>query len=467
MRKTDKEILTLLKEKHFDTNVYGLGIVSFRRLRRDRLGLERTRQQKHTLQSIREPMLSLRHQYPKAGAIDMKGLLFHEKGMSVSRSDILAVDQHDKWMRFGLRLHTGIDPFAGRIHWLKVWWTNSNPKLIGGYYLDFINETGHMPLVTQSDPGSENYGIANITTGLRHWHDPNLQGTLQHRWMREKKNVMPEIAWSQMRRRFTPGFEDILEVGAQNEWYDIDQPLDVLVFRWVFIPWLQQELNAYMRRINNSKKRSDRNKILPHGVPNDIYESPERYGCLDFKVKVDPAAVAHIDPVFELVPASFNRFANALYETMHSPVITRDNVWHIYLELHDRFSHLDEAFAYLERWQEVLQPEGNPQYDLLEGQQDLMGGPDDVGENGSYYMGGVNNGHGLGMCFEFFMTCFSLEVSNDPDNSHHTILDDMDGDAEDLVVQFTDDEEELEVEQDLAVRFTDDEYIPTDERDQW
>ena len=31
-----------------------------------------------------------------------------------------------------------LDPFPGRIHWIKVWWTNSNPKLILSYYLEFV-----------------------------------------------------------------------------------------------------------------------------------------------------------------------------------------------------------------------------------------------------------------------------------------------------------------------------------------
>jgi hypothetical protein len=75
-----------------------------------------------------------------------------------------------------------------------------------------------------------------------------------------------------------------------------------MVFRWVFIPWLQRELDAYQDRINNTAKRRDRNKvfsshprtivqtmrfsvqILPHGVPNLIYQSPENFGALDFKV---------------------------------------------------------------------------------------------------------------------------------------------------------------------------------------
>jgi hypothetical protein len=41
-----------------------------------------------------------------------------------------------------------------------------------------------------------------------------------------------------------------------------------MVFRWVFIPWLQQELNAYRDRVNNTAKRRDRNKVRV------VYTSP-------------------------------------------------------------------------------------------------------------------------------------------------------------------------------------------------
>jgi hypothetical protein len=58
-----------------------------------------------------------------------------------------------------------------------------------------------------------------------------------------------------------------------------------MVFRWVFIPWLQRELDAYRDRVNNTAKRRDRNKVLPHGVPNLIYNTPEDFGALDFKVR--------------------------------------------------------------------------------------------------------------------------------------------------------------------------------------
>ncbi|KAJ7196546.1 hypothetical protein GGX14DRAFT_375956, partial [Mycena pura] len=172
------------------------------------------RKQGHNIESIREAMVRLRLQYPKAGRKEISDLLFNEEGMSVSRNvittyfavyepelvlqrranrlkckrfwaagvnDMWCVDQHDKWKyKFGLALHVGLDPFAGRYLWMKVYWTNSNPRLILKYYLDVVEELGFMPLISQSDPGVENFGLANGHTLLRHMHDPSLVDTVTH-----------------------------------------------------------------------------------------------------------------------------------------------------------------------------------------------------------------------------------------------------------------------------------------------
>ena len=55
-----------------------------------------------------------------------------------------------------------------------------------------------MSLVSQSNPGTENIGLANAQTMLRQLHDPTLVGTLQHRFLYKKKNIIPEISWSQL-----------------------------------------------------------------------------------------------------------------------------------------------------------------------------------------------------------------------------------------------------------------------------
>ncbi|KAI6095604.1 hypothetical protein EDD16DRAFT_1524552 [Pisolithus croceorrhizus] len=105
--------------------------------------------------------------YPDAGLCEMVGLLFHEHRMAILRSvlweyfityepqllrqckvnhlqhhhfwvasinDIWGIDQHDKWLHFGLVLHTGIEPFSGQILWTKVWHSNHNLQLIPQYH---------------------------------------------------------------------------------------------------------------------------------------------------------------------------------------------------------------------------------------------------------------------------------------------------------------------------------------------
>ncbi|KAG1764120.1 hypothetical protein EDD22DRAFT_979130 [Suillus occidentalis] len=429
MRQTDKQIVQNLRS-HYDTSLYGLGLTKFVKIR-IRMGLLRTRQQRHTVESIREAMIDLREMYPNTGAREMVSLLFHEHAMSVSRNiviayfskyevnlirqrkarrlqrrrfwaagvnDLFAVDQHDKWLRFGLALHTGIEPFTGRIMWMQVWHSNRNPQLILTYYLETIQELGHMPMVTQSDPGSENFGIANAHTMLRQWHDPTPQGTLQHRWMRTKKNVMPEITWSQLRRHFTPGFENYLDSGVSAGWYDCSNTLQRLIFRWIFIPWLQRELDGYKDRINNTAKRRDRNKVLPHGIPNLIYNSPDDFGALDFKIILEPGAIDHvrnlyIDPnhaVFELVPRDFGDFLQQCYDELGRPIVDRRSAWDVYLNLYHIVSRLYEQ----------LPPPVVPSDDdldddflpLLENHEDL---PFHDRNDGAFYMGGVGGGLGL------------------------------------------------------------------------
>ena len=57
-------------------------------------------------------------------------------------NDVWPQDQHDKWGRFGLWLHAGLEAFSGEINWLKIWWTNRNPRLIAKYYLDTCRRIG-------------------------------------------------------------------------------------------------------------------------------------------------------------------------------------------------------------------------------------------------------------------------------------------------------------------------------------
>ncbi|KAI6011252.1 hypothetical protein BKA83DRAFT_4502818 [Pisolithus microcarpus] len=411
-RLTDKEIIAEVR-KHIDMSVYGISLTKFLEIRKQ-LGLLRTRQQGHTCESIQEVMVEMQNMYPDAGVREMIGLLFHEQGMAVSRSvmrdycityephllkqckvnrlqrrcfwaagvnDIWAVDQHDKWLCFGLVLHTGIEPFSGCILWMKVWHSNHNPQLILSYYLGTIKEFGYIPMITQSDPGTENFGIANAQTLLRQMHDPMLEGYVQHRWMHTKKNIMPEIAWSQLRRRFSPGFESLLNTGVDAGWYDPDNMLQLMVFRWVFIPWLQVELNNYQDRINNSRKRRDKRKVtMEHWITRQVMVSP---------AAIEQVQQLYIVPnhaVFDLIPPSLNVYMEACYLQLGRPSVTRASVWTIYRAILDMMRQCENVPAILSTTEDHVSVDVE-EFDLLPGLRNL--------HETEGYMGGVANGLGL------------------------------------------------------------------------
>ncbi|KAI6154974.1 hypothetical protein BKA82DRAFT_4326410 [Pisolithus tinctorius] len=204
-------------------------------------------------------------------------------------NDIWAVDQHDN-----------VEPFSGKIFWIHVWHSNQNPQLILSYYLNVIEEFGFIPLVTQSDPGSENFGIANAQTMLHQWHEPALAGTLQHQWMRSKKNIKPEIMWSQLHQHFTPGFEALLEDGVQ--------------------PGM---------RVNHTSKWHDCNKVGNSWSPLGCsYCKPVKSLTHVHQLYIDPN---HL--VFDLVPGPLNMHLEECYNRLGRPPVTHLTVWDVYLDL--------------------------------------------------------------------------------------------------------------------------------------
>lgn len=110
----------------------------------------------------------------------------------------------------------------------------------------------------------------------------------------------------------------------------------------------------------------------------------------------------------------FAQYAETLYQSMGSPLVTWKSAWDVYNELLFRFQNLDEATECIEEWSiqvdlmdiqpEDFEAEEQEVYSLLKGK-DLEGGMDDIHADGSYYMGGVNNGKGLGALICTILFC--------------------------------------------------------------
>lgn len=150
------------------------------------------------------------------------------------------------------------------------------------------------------------------------------------------------------------------------------------------------------------------------------------------------------DPVFQLVPPEFGKYAGILYESMGSPTIKSDNIWEIYRELLHRFEHLDDAVDFLEEclvYLDLIDKQINATELEPPSGAELYGGPDNLREDGTYYMGGVNNGRGPGKYLPLLLQLYSHDSITDTEMEKK--LDDLEENDEDFEVveaEFTDDE---------------------------
>ncbi|VDC06453.1 unnamed protein product [Peniophora sp. CBMAI 1063] len=127
-----------------------------------------------------------------------------------------------------------------------------------------------------------------MQTIIRQRLDMSLVEFLQHRWMHNGQNIKPEIQWSQLRAQWAPGFEAVLQNGLDNGLLDMNEDLEQMLFRRLAIPWLQDELDRWVDQKNSTARRANKYKVLPHGIPDLIFDSPEDYGATDFKIPVSP-----------------------------------------------------------------------------------------------------------------------------------------------------------------------------------
>ncbi|KAG1892061.1 hypothetical protein F4604DRAFT_1912792 [Suillus subluteus] len=137
---TNPEIISRLRERNL------VILISLLKKRRSQWGLKSSRDQAHTIDTIGPAIERVRKRFPKQGSHDMKQTLLQEEHIMVSRDlmlqymnlhhpgkvqlrksrrikrstywtaglhDIWVFDQHDKWRRFQLFLHVGIEPFLG------------------------------------------------------------------------------------------------------------------------------------------------------------------------------------------------------------------------------------------------------------------------------------------------------------------------------------------------------------------
>ena len=100
---------------------------------------------------------------------------FSSKGPNFVHS----LDGHDKMMgyqnsTFPIAIYGCLDTASRKLMWIRVWVSNSDPKLIGRWYLEHLMTTNLMPAIIRLDKGTETGTMATMHAFLRSNHDEDF-----------------------------------------------------------------------------------------------------------------------------------------------------------------------------------------------------------------------------------------------------------------------------------------------------
>lgn len=143
------------------------------------------------------------------------------------------VDSYDKLKPYGICINGCIDGFSRKIMWLEAASTNSDPRVIAGYYLKTVIEEGGTAKIIRSDMGTENSSLSNMQVFLRNCERQRsfIYGASQH-------NQRIESWWCILRRENTQFwisfFEDIKTAGNFS-----GNALDKSLIQFCFLPLIK------------------------------------------------------------------------------------------------------------------------------------------------------------------------------------------------------------------------------------
>ncbi|XP_044165295.1 uncharacterized protein LOC122949237 isoform X1 [Acropora millepora] len=195
----------------------------------------------------------------------------------------MSLDGHNKLCgfqnsMFPLCICGAQDTFSSRIQFLRIWTSNSSPRIIGRFYFDYLFERRVLPDRIRVDRGTETGLMATIHSYLRAqcgdvddgsecvFYGPSTQNKIE-RWWKE--------LLERMERFFKIQSSTLVEDGD----YDASDDNDRKMLAYVYIPVIQKELDVFRISVWNAHRiRKQKEKELPVGVPEHIYTCPERHG---------------------------------------------------------------------------------------------------------------------------------------------------------------------------------------------
>ncbi|KAJ8310790.1 hypothetical protein KUTeg_012655, partial [Tegillarca granosa] len=197
------------------------------------------------------------------------------------------LDSYDKLKPYGIAINGCIDGFSRHVIWLEANYTSSDPKVVGGYFVNAVKDRGFCPQIVRGDRGTENSHVQHIQTFFH-----NLQQGIGRCFLygRSTANQRIESYWCQLRKQkfefWISFFHQLKEHG-----YFCGDLIEKEIIRFVFVDIIQVELDDFSLLWNTHYIRKTHNEQIAYGRPDLMYTVPAMFNTRDYSTSVDDVTV--------------------------------------------------------------------------------------------------------------------------------------------------------------------------------
>lgn len=216
----------------------------------------------------------------------------------------LSLDGHDKMMgfqncTFPLAIYGCLDTFSRKILFLKVWNGNSDPKIIGNFFLQYLVESKTLPSYLRLDRGTETGLMSTIQCYLRQ-KQGDLEDSSDAVIYGPSTSNKIERWWRDLHERMEKDIKRHLQFLLESHVYDPSNQRDRKLMSYIFIPVIQRECDVFVRLWNTHRIRQQRGLQLPSGIPNHLYAFPEQYGATEKGIPLSESDLIEVAELSDL-----------------------------------------------------------------------------------------------------------------------------------------------------------------------
>ncbi|KNF02820.1 hypothetical protein PSTG_04105 [Puccinia striiformis f. sp. tritici PST-78] len=266
---------------------------------------------------------------------------------------IWSANGHNKLKKSDITLYGFIDAYSRKVLGVFVHTTNNNPRHIGYYYLQLVKQSGGIPRRTTTNRGSETIELAGHQINLmrQFGNIEDLDPDQSHQFTKSVHNQKIKCLWSQLMKQYNSDLIDQLFDAEKEKKYDPQDPIQRLLFIYLWVPLLQEGLNEWMNNYNSFKRRFDKKSMLPTGCSaNTCFNNPEAYSGEEGLIPVDLSTLDELEDkhypdgedLMETSPEWFCQIINDIHVVMEMCCAHVDihNVWDVFALLR---SHLCQS----------------------------------------------------------------------------------------------------------------------------